>query len=146
MGNYVSPGSPVTHEQARAKLLAAIDRATHKAHEQARTGNVPTLLRSFTSPDGLEQRQFWTVGSRTTGGVVYDVTLTADADGLKTLCHCDGATAGRICWHRAAVRLAALGELECHRATWPTVRLPALATPDPWPADLDDATAYAAAV
>ncbi len=133
-----------TQTDARAKLQRAIDRATHKAQEQAAAGNLPRLLRSFTSPDGLEQRQFWTVGSRTTGGVVYDVTLTADCDGLKTLCHCDGANAGRICWHRAAVRLAALGELECHRAQWPTVRLPELAVPDPWPADLDDAAAFAA--
>ena len=144
--SYARTAPEVTPEEARRRLQAAIDRATHKAHKQAQAGNLPTLLRSFTSPDGLEQRQFWTVGSRTTGGVVYDVTLTADCDGLKTLCHCDGANAGRICWHRAAVRLAALGELESHRATWPTVRLPALAAPDPWPADLDDVTAYAAAV
>ncbi len=143
---YARTTTEVTPEEARRRKQAAIDRAQHKAHEQAAAGNLPTLLRTFTSPDGLETRQFWTVGSRTTGGVVYDVSLTADADGLTTLCHCDGATAGRICWHRAAVRLAALGELECHRAQWPTVRLAELATPDPWPLDLDDVTAYAAAV
>ncbi len=140
---YAQTTPAVTPEEARRRKQAAIDRAMHKAREQAQAGNIPVLVRDFTSPDGLEQRQYWTIGSRTTGGVVYNVDLTASASGIETLCHCDGANAGRLCWHRAAVRLAALGELECHRAKWPTVQLPELASPDPWPAT-DDVAAFAA--
>ncbi len=136
---YAQTTSTVTPEQARAKRQAAIGRAMHKAREQAQAGNIPVLVRDFTSPDGLEQRQYWTVGSRTTGGVVYNVDLCASADGLTTLCHCDGANAGRLCWHRASVRLAALGELEHH-----TSRRATVATADPW--TVDDVEAFAAAV
>ena len=67
---YAQTTSTVTPEQARAKRQAAIGRAMHKAREQAQAGNIPVRVRDFTSPDGLEQRQYWTIGSRTTGGVV----------------------------------------------------------------------------
>lgn len=106
MSNVPSVSRPRTPEQRQA----AIDRAIARAHEQAQAGNLPRLLRQFHDPE--QTRQVWAISSRTTGGVVYTVDLIADADGLHTHCHeCQAATAGRLCWHRAACRLAVLGEL-----------------------------------
>lgn len=94
----------------RSRQQAAIDRAVARAHEQAAIGNRPRLLRQFHDPE--QTRQVWAIGSRTTGGTVYTVDLIADADGISTHCHeCAAASAGRLCWHRAACRLAVLGEL-----------------------------------
>ena len=120
----------------RTRKQAAIDRATSKAHEQARAGNLPTLLRTFGTD--FDTRQTWNVNSRVTAGQTYLIDLVADCDGIRTLCTCDAAHADRICWHRAAVRLAALGELAHHTTRQPTVAV------DPWPADTDDAEAFAA--
>jgi hypothetical protein len=118
----------------------AIDTALTKAQEMARAGILPTLVRSFTSPDQLETQQHYTVPSRMTQGTYYHVTVRADADGLHTLCHdCEAATAGRLCWHRAACWLAALGRLGCHDGQQPVIT-PATA-PDPW-----DEEAFAAIV
>ena len=109
MDTTASPPTRTPEQRQRA-----IDRAMSKALEQARAGNLPTLLRIFTSPDGLETRQFWTVSSRTVAGSVYNVDLTADSGGIKTLCTCAAAEADRLCWHRAAVRLAASQAIEYH--------------------------------
>jgi hypothetical protein len=102
--------------QPQASRQARIDRAVAKALEQARTGNLPTLLRTYTS-DPLETWQVWSVGSRTVAGTVYLIDLKADADGLSTLCSCQAGDANRICWHRAAARMAALGEIDHHEGT-----------------------------
>ncbi len=121
-----SPPSRTPEQRQRA-----MDRAISKALEQSRAGNVPTLLRSFTSPDGLETRQCWTVSSRTVAGAVYNVDLTADADGVTTLCTCAAAESDRLCWHRAAVKLAASGQIEYHEGGQSAPEI------DPWDSDLD---------
>ena len=102
--------------QDQESRQARIDRAVAKAHEQARAGNLPTLLKSYTT-DPLETWQVWSVGSRTVAGTVYLIDLKADADGLSTLCSCQAGDANRICWHRAAARMAALGEIDHHQGT-----------------------------
>ena len=136
-----------TSEQSRDAKQARIDRAIAKAWEQARAGNLPTLLRQHDT--GHDTKQVWSVGSRTAGGTVYTIDLAADADGISTLCDCAGSEADRICWHRAATRLAALGELDYHDARR---RVPVFSKadifgrPDPWAPALDEASAYAAAV
>ncbi len=150
-----------TPEQARAKRQASIDKARHKALEQHRAGNWPTLLRQ--DNDVHETRQRWTVGSRTTAGQTYLVDLNASAAGIATHCSCPASEAERICWHRSIVRACCLGELDYHDGRRPAlvVSLADLhgrpsaglvlvdeagngTQPDPWP--LDDVTAYAAAV
>ncbi len=108
--NVAQPTTSRTPEQRQA----AIDRATAKALEQARAKNIPTLLRKHTSRDGLQTTAVWNVSSRITAGTIYLVDMTADCDGIRTLCSCDGASAGRICWHRSAVRLAVHGDIPHH--------------------------------
>ena len=136
---------------SRDSCQRAIDRATAKAYEQARADNLPTLLRSRRTPDG-DWRQVWSVGSRTVAGSVYTIDLAHDAAGIETLCDCAAAESDRICWHRASVRLAHLGQLAYHDgATGRTLRP---LTPDdaadllahfsPDPADEPDWTALAA--
>lgn len=119
-----------------AQKQAIIDRALAKAHEQARAGNLPSLLRQHNALDNLSTTQVWTVGSRTTGGVIYRVVVTADGDGISSLCECEAAHSGRICWHRAACRMAALGELP--------QAAPVAATPVADPSDPADWLNYAA--
>jgi erythromycin esterase-like protein len=96
------------------RRAATIARATAKAHEQARAGNLPTLLRSRF--DGEAITELWSIGSRTTGGAVYIVDLRHDADGVTTYCECEAQHAGRVCWHRAAARLAHADAIRSHRA------------------------------
>ena len=118
---------------AWSRRQISIDRATAKAHEQSRVDNLPTLLRSRRDADG---------GCRP----------TRLAAGIETLCDCAAAESDRICWHRAACRLAHLGELAYHDAA--TGRTLAPLTPDeeadllpafdPDPADAPDWTALAA--
>lgn len=76
----------------------------------------------------------WSIGSRVTAGTVYTVDLIADESGVRTLCDCQAGATERVCWHRAAVRMAALDDLPAHDCRAPR---------DPWPA-VDDAEAYAA--
>ena len=129
----------------------AIDRATAKAFEQARADNLPTLLRSRRTPDGGWQ-QVWSVGSRTVAGSVYTIDLAHDGAGIETLCDCAAFEAERICWHRAACRLAHLGELAYHDAATgrtlhpltPDQEADLFAAFDPDPADAADWTALAA--
>ena len=102
-----------TRTRTPRQRQAALDKAISKAHEQARIGNLPTLLRQHDTDH--DTRQVWSIGSRTVAGVVYTIDLIADAEGITTLCHdCEAAHAGRLCWHRASARLAALGELDYH--------------------------------
>ena len=145
MSTYDQTQPQVTPEQARRKRQQAIDRATVKALAQAEAGNLPTLMRSYTSADGLTTTQHWLVTSRTRGETTYNVDLSADCDGLKTLCTCEAAQADRICWHRSAARLAALGQIKRHECpTYPPITLGELhGRPDPWPAT-DDVEAFAA--
>ena len=141
MSSYAQPSSRVrTPEQ----LQAAILRATAKVHEQAEARNLPRLLRQFDTDH--DTRQVWSIGSRTTGGRIYTVDLCADASGITTLCDCE---ATGICWHRQAARMAVFGELTYHdcRPTRGVVLVDEHGNgtaPDPWPADLDDAQAFAA--
>ena len=154
-----------TQIDARAKLQRAIDRATARAIEQAEASVRPVLNRSELARDGLSQLQRWTIASRTTAGTFYNVTLIADADGLRTECSCPAGQAEtpRPCWHRALARRAALPQAPHAdgRPSAPGITLAALhgrptrnvmlvdehgngTAPDPWPADLDDAQAFAA--
>ncbi len=154
-----------TQNDARAKLQRAIDRANARAIEQAEAGIRPVLNKSETATDGLSTLQRWTVPSRTTAGTLYNVTLIADATGLNTTCSCQAGESGKPCWHRALARRAALHEAPYTdaRRPSPVISLADLhgrptagvvlvdadgngTAPDPWPADLDDVTAYAAAV
>jgi hypothetical protein len=93
---------------------ASIDRATARAHEEARAGHVPALLASDVTPDGT--RQVWAVISRTRAGRVYLVDLIADHNGVETLCQCEAAGANRVCFHRAAARLALFRDIPHHDA------------------------------
>jgi hypothetical protein len=122
------------------------------ALEQSRAGNLPTLLKSITTSDRLTTQERWSVGSRVTAGQVYLIDLHADGDGISTICSCAAAEAQRLCWHRAACRMAALGEVDYHDAT--TVTPSAKPTPKLSAEDLsgprfdepasDDVTAWAA--
>ena len=103
-----------TRTRTPAAIRAVIDRALAKAREQARANNVPALLSSEVAADATRQR--WAVSSRTVAGTVYLVDLTADADGVSTLCQCEAQHAGRLCWHRAAARLAMFREIGHHDA------------------------------
>ncbi len=160
MSSYAQPSPRVRTPEQRQR---SIDAALSKAEEQARAGILPTLRRSFTSPDGLETQQHYVVPSRMTQGAYYHVVVRADVDGLHTHCHdCEAAHAGRLCWHRAACWLAALGRIGYHDGQQPVITKAELhgrptrnrvlvdadgngTQPDPWPAT-DDVTAYAAAV
>ena len=154
-----------TPDQARAKLLASIDRATARAIQQSEAGIRPILRRSETSRDGLQTLQRWVVPSRTTADTFHVVTLICDCDGLRTECSCPAGQAEtpRPCWHRALARRCALKESPFTDARQPTIVVtkselhgkPSAGrvlvdadgngtAPDPWP--LDDAEAYAAAV
>jgi len=105
---YVSTPAPVA-AQPRTREQAARERAQAKAFEQARAGNLPTLLRQQFTGDAL--RELWSVGSRTQGGTVYLIDLCHDAAGVETLCDCP---AEAVCWHRAACRLAHADALPFH--------------------------------
>ncbi len=161
--NATTDQKSLTPEEARRKLQASIDRANTRAIEMAEAGVRPVLNRSEMAHDGLSTLQRWTVPSRTTAGTLYNVTLVADATGLNTTCSCQAGESGKPCWHRGLVRRAAL-----HEAPFVDSRRPALVVslsdlhgrptaglvltdeagngtaPDPWPADLDDAAAFAA--
>ena len=76
--SYVQPITPVAQGQ-RTREQAARERAQAKAHEQARAGNLPTLLRQRFTGDALVE--LWSVGSRTQGGTVYLIDLCHDAAG-----------------------------------------------------------------
>ena len=151
-----------TQIDAQAKLQRAIDRANSRAVEMAEAGVRPVLNKSETARDGLSTLQRWTVPSRTTAGALYNVTLIADATGLNTTCSCQAGESGKPCWHRGLVRRAAL-----HEAPYTDARQPLVVSladlhgrpsaglvlvdaaghgtaPDPWPATLDDAQAFAA--
>ena len=110
MGTYAQPITPVAQGQ-RTREQAARERAQAKAVEQARVGNVPTLIRQRFTGDALVE--LWSVGSRTSGGTVYLVDLRHDADGISTLCDCPAAD---CCWHRAACRLAHADRIPSHNA------------------------------
>lgn len=90
---------------------ARIDRANAKALEQARAGNVPTALSARAWSNG---RTTWRYGvaSRTSGGSVWLVDLTDDHGVVTTTCDCP---ATGVCWHRAATRLAYMGQLTLHQ-------------------------------
>lgn len=85
-----------TQEQVQRRL----DKARSKAHEQARLGNLPYLMRSN------ETTTVFNVHSRTSGGAVYTVTL--DHLSGESTCDCD---APGWCWHRSAVECAMAGEI-----------------------------------
>ena len=110
-----------TGEWTQASRDRAIERAVTRALEQSRAGNLPTLLRAYVDP--AQTCQVWSIGSRTTGGTVYLIDLEANSDGITTHCSCQAGDADRICWHRAAVRLACLGEISHHEARQPVRRL-----------------------
>jgi hypothetical protein len=123
------------------RRAAAIDRAVAKAHEQARAGNRPALLRHRVDADGVA-RQTWAVSSRSTAGTVYLVALVADGDGIHTRCDCPAGSADRLCWHRAAARLALYGEIAAHDDR-PRAGGVAAAPVAPDPADADAFAAVA---
>jgi hypothetical protein len=93
-------------------VQATINRAIARAHDQARAGNLPALLSSDVRPEAT--RQTWAITSRSLAGAVYLVDLVADCTGVDTHCQCEASHAGRICWHRAAVRLALFGDIGHH--------------------------------
>lgn len=90
---------------------ASIDRATAKAQEQGRAGNVPTVVTVRAWSNGTTRWRY-SLSSRTAGGAVYLIDLTDNHGQLTT--HCDCPAIG-ICWHRVAVRLAHRGDLTAHR-------------------------------
>ena len=69
MSNVAQPEQSRTSDRD-----ARIARAVSKAYEQARDGNLPTLLKTYTT-DPLETWQVWSVGSRTVAGTVYLIDL-----------------------------------------------------------------------
>jgi hypothetical protein len=83
----------------------ALDRATAKAHEQARAGNLPTVIVARAWSNGITTWRY-ALGSRTAGGTVYLIDLTDSNGRLTTHCDCPAMT---TCWHRVAVRLAHTG-------------------------------------
>jgi hypothetical protein len=112
-----------TPEQSRAKLIAAMDRATARAIEMAESGIRPVLNKSEMARDGLSQLQRWVVPSRTTAGTLYSVTLVADAGGLHTECSCQAGESGKPCWHRALARRASLHEAPYTDSRRPTMNV-----------------------
>lgn len=125
--------APAVPQPQRTREESARERAQAKAFEQARAGNLPTLLRQQFTGDAI--RELWSVGSRTQGGTVYLIDLCHDAAGVETLCDCP---AEAVCWHRAAVRLAHADALPFHNTQgWRmTPKTPA---PAPAPIKLDQA-------
>lgn len=115
MSNVPSVTRPRTPEQRQA----AIDRALARALEQVAAGILPTLHSRATSRDGLQTIERWTIASRSHDGLLYSITLIADFSGLRTDCTCAAGEADRLCWHGAAVRVAALGEIPHHDARRP---------------------------
>jgi len=93
--------------RTQAQVQATLDRALVKSDEQARIGNLPRLVRSFSTPDGV--RQVWSVSSRTTGGVIYMLdTLVGTTGVVESLCECQ---ATGWCWHRSHVERAIDGAI-----------------------------------
>jgi hypothetical protein len=82
----------------------SINRSLDKAHDQARAGNLPTLVAAELLRDSIHET--WRVLSRTTDGVAYTVDLLHGRAGIETQCDCPAAAAERLCWHRGAARLA----------------------------------------
>lgn len=93
--------SATTISTARARHLH--DRALAKSMEQVRANNLPQLV----STD--DQKEVWSVHSRTAGGQVWLVTL----DLLTGEIACD-CPAGILCWHRIHVYRARAGEIGHH--------------------------------
>ena len=88
-------------------MLATFDRALVKSDEQARVGNLPRLVRSFTTDEG--ERQVWSAASRTTGGAVYLLdTLTTPAGTVEAMCDCQALG---HCWHITHTERAIAGEI-----------------------------------
>ncbi len=112
-----------TQTDARAKLLASIDRATAKAIQQSEAGVRPILRTSETARDGLSTLQRWVVPSRTEADTFHVVTLICDCDGLRTECSCPAGQAStpKPCWHRALARRCALREAPYTDARQPTI-------------------------
>ena len=105
-----------------------IERAVHRALEQAAVGNVPVLLRQHDRT--YETAQVWSIGSRTTGGSVYVVETSASAQGVETRCTCAAGQEDRICWHRASVRLAIFGDIDHTDGRRPVEHLASLGNAD----------------
>ncbi len=145
---YAQTTPAVTPDEARRKLLAAMDRATARAIEQSEAGIRPILSKSETSRDGLQTLQRWTCPSRTQDGALYSLTVIADCDGIRSECSCPAGQSStpKPCWHRGLVRRCVLGEAP-YRDARPTYNIVLTdlhgrgTQPDPW-----DAEAFAAAI
>ena len=105
-----------------------IERATHRALEQAREGNHPVLLREQVRSWATQQT--WSIGSRTAGGSVYVIDATTDCNGTQTHCTCAAADSDRICWHRAAIRLAIFNDIPWTDGRRPVAHLASLGNAD----------------
>jgi hypothetical protein len=89
---------------------AAIDRATAKAHEQARQGNLPAVVYVRAWSNGVTRWRY-SLSSRTNGKNVWLIDVTDNHGRLTTACDCPAIG---VCWHRASVRLAHTGALRPH--------------------------------
>ena len=119
----------IAHDQrTQTSRERAIERATHRALEQAAAGNTPVLLRQADRWGATQQT--WSIGSCTTGGAVYLVEATADSAGIEIRCTCAAADAERLCWHRASVRLAIYGDVPHTDGRRPVEHLSRLSSAD----------------
>lgn len=84
----------------------SIARATAKARQVAGQGVAPR----FTGWAAGAGRLFKVASARHEGHE-YTVTARAMRNGVATVCDCEAARRGLICWHRALVRLEMAGEL-----------------------------------
>ena len=117
-----------TASQSQTSRDRAIERAVHRALEQADAGNHPVLLRERQHASATQQT--WSIGSRTTGGSVYLVDATADSSGIETRCTCAAADSDRLCWHRASVRLAIFRDIPHTDGRKPVEHLSSLSSAD----------------
>ena len=87
-----------------ATVAHRTDRALARAHEMARAGHRPMLVR--TTFTGSAIRELWSIASKQANGPLYTCHLTHDTAGVRVACDCEAAQFGRPCWHAEAAKLA----------------------------------------
>lgn len=93
----------------------SIQRAYDRARDHVRRGVVPLLVATQRDADSITER--WAIPSASRSDVTWIVDLLRDVRGIGTLCQCEAATNGRVCWHRAIARLAHLDVIPVRTAT-----------------------------
>lgn len=116
-----------------------INRAMDKAHDQARNGNLPTLVATELVTGAIHET--WMVDSRTHRGTTYTVSLCHDCESIRTSCICPAGQSGKCCWHRALARLGHTDSIAINRTTTVRYRAKSVVAVTDAPATDDQLTA-----